>query len=80
MCPHCGCPGDAIAEAVALLEQEEVLAPTLYPVLRVQTDETAGHAVAYTEAGEHYVLLDAGLLDGATSLSLTLLTTNTPVR
>ena len=78
MCPRCGCPGDAIRKAVTEQESKDQ-PPPLYPVARFKTDGTTGTAVAYTEAGKTYLILDATSLFGTTSLEILPLTTNAPI-
>ena len=79
MCPQCGCPASGIIEAVELKRvAEKMLAP--YPVVRVRSDRALGYAVAIKEKNISYLMMDSTLIDGAESLSITLLTTNRPVR
>jgi hypothetical protein len=80
MCPQCGCPASGIIEAVELKHAAEKLrAP--HPVVRVQTDSAKGYAVVVADATDKsYLLFDASLLDAATSLSVTLLSTNIQVK
>ena len=65
-CPHCGCPGSAIAEAVTAAEQ----AARPLPVLCANSDKGSGHALVIEENGTSYALLDSRLLAGAETLSL----------
>lgn len=74
MCPHCGCPGDAIKEAVAEREAEATPPPPK-PVLQVTTDRATGYAVAFKHGEAKYVVMDAALLADTSSLGLSLLTT-----
>lgn len=74
-CPHCGCPGLAIAEAVAAAEQ----AARPLPVLRAESDRGSGNALVITENGNAYALLDARLLAGAETLTLTTVHGDVPV-
>ncbi len=78
MCPHCGCPGDVIAEYVAAKEAEDA-PPPLYPVVELNTDSATGWAVGYADSGESFLVMDAGLLSAATSLDMSPITTNTAV-
>lgn len=68
-CPHCGCPGSAITEAVAIAEQ----AARPLPVLSANSDQGYGQALVIEENGAIYALLDSRLLAGAENLSLTTL-------
>jgi hypothetical protein len=74
-CPHCGCPGLAISEAVAAAEQ----AARPLPVLRAVSDRGTEHALVVEENGMPYALLDARILAGAQTLSLTTLGEDKPV-
>lgn len=74
-CPHCGCPGSAITEAVAAAEQ----AARPLPVLHARSDCGTGHALVIEENGTPYALLDARLLAGAESLTLVTLRDEKPV-
>lgn len=78
MCPACGCPGDAIKEAVAAMQKESEPAPRL-PLVRLKTDRGHGYAVAVGEADRRFLVMDATLLSEASSLELVPLSTNTPV-
>lgn len=78
MCPACGCPGDAIKEAVAAKQKESEPASRL-PLVRLKTDRGHGYAVAVGEADRRFVVMDAMLLSGVSSLELMPLSTNTPV-
>lgn len=77
MCPHCGCPGDAIAEAAAMLT--EAAEPLLSPLVRVEASAGTGYGVGVLEGGTHYVVMDARLLWEAERLTIVPTTTNTPV-
>jgi len=78
MCPHCGCPGDAIAECVSAREIEDA-PPPLCPVAELKTDSVTGWAVGYTEGKGNYLIMDAHLLSAATALDISPITTNAPV-
>ncbi len=78
MCPHCGCPGDAIAEYVAATEAEKA-APPVYPVAELKTDSADGWAVGYTHGAGNFLIMDAHLLAAATTLDISPITTNAPV-
>ena len=78
MCPHCGCPGDAIKDAVAAHEAAE-RPPPIYPVAAFKTGSAQGAAVAYTDGENRYLLIDAYSLMGASTLQITPLATNAPI-
>ncbi len=78
LCPHCGCPGDAIKEAVALREAE-LAGPPILPVARVLSDAGPGHALAVADGGKQYLVMDMQVLGGMTSLEISPLTTNAPI-
>ena len=78
MCPHCGCPGDAIAEYVAATEVEKA-APPVYPVAELKADSADGWAVGYTDGAGNFLVMDAHLLAAATTLAISPITTNAPV-
>lgn len=78
LCPHCGCPGKAIQEAVA--ESVAAAKPLpLFPVASFETDIGEGTAVAYTDGEKRYLLMDALPLMGAANLVITAVNTNTPI-
>ena len=66
MCPHCGCPGDAIKLAVHKAEQ----AAKPKSVVRVVSDFAKGHGVAVKDGDATYVVFDAFLLGDSTKLEL----------
>ena len=66
MCPHCGCPGDAIHSAVAYTE--ELARPKA--VVSVISETASGVGVAIEADGLHYVVFDAFLLAGSSILEL----------
>ena len=66
MCPHCGCPGDAIHSAVAYAE--ELARPKA--VVSVISETASGVGVAIEADGLHYVVFDAFLLAGSSILEL----------
>ncbi len=74
MCPHCGCPGDAIKEAVAEREAAD-MPPPPKTVVKVTTDQTIGHAVALLQRDSQYIVMDAALLADTSSLAISLLKT-----
>jgi len=78
MCPHCGCPGEAIAETVALAE-EEAAEPTLGPVFCVTASAGSGYGVGMIASGLQYLIMDARLLWEADSLTVTAPGTNDPI-
>ena len=78
MCPHCGCPGEAIHDAVAAAETLQ-RPPPVHPVAPFKTDSSKGTAVAYTDGEHRYLVLDALPLFGVASLDITPLTTNAPI-
>lgn len=78
MCPHCGCPGDVIAEYVAAKEAKKAPSP-VYPLAELKTDSAAGWAVGYTDGTGNFLIMDAHLLSAATSLDISPITTNAPV-
>jgi hypothetical protein len=78
MCPHCGCPGDAIKEAAAKLVVEEAALENL-SVVKVITDKTNGHAVAIMVSDQRFVVFDANLLVDASSMETLLINTNESV-
>lgn len=72
MCPHCGCPGEVIHEAVAQrLEEEE--GPPPRPVVRVQSDHAQGLGVAVRFDATPYIVMDGSLLGASQSLRLTVI-------
>jgi len=75
MCPHCGCPGEVIAEAAAQVD-EKLPESTPGPILRVETGAKDGYAVAVTIEESNYLIMDAGLLWDAESLTITPMATN----
>ncbi len=79
MCPYCGCPGYAIAEAAKQKHAAE-RARKPHPVIKIKTDNASGFAVPVKDNGKTFLLLNYDLLDGLTSLSFSLLTTNTSVK
>jgi hypothetical protein len=78
LCPHCGCPGKAIHEAVAAREAAK-RPPPVYPVASFKAGSSEGAAVAYTDGENHYLLIDALPLMGVSSLEITPLNTNAPI-
>ena len=78
LCPNCGCPGQAIKDAVAAQEAAQ-RPPPIYPVAKLKAGNAPGTAIAYTDGENRYLLIDAYPLMGATSLQLTPITTNAPV-
>jgi len=78
MCPHCGCPGDAIAEAV-VRAQAVASEPKLGPILNVDTRTGQGHGIGVSVGGVHYLVMDVRLLWQADSLAITPLGTNSPI-
>lgn len=79
MCPQCGCPASGIFEAVEMKHAAaKLLAPR--PVVKVQSDKATGYAIAVSGNNKRYLVADSALMDGAASLSITLLATNTSVR
>jgi len=78
LCPHCGCPGQAIKDAVA--EREAATRPLpVYPVASFKAGSAEGVAVGYTDGIDNYLLLDAYPLMGAASLEIMPLTTDAPI-
>lgn len=77
-CPHCGCPGEAIAAAVREARAAEVAARPR-PIVQITTDAGTGHGVIVAEGDAAHVLFDAALLTGAQSLSLTTISKAEPV-
>ena len=75
MCPHCGCPGQAIAEAAAQLNEDSPERKP-GPILRLDTGAKDGFAVAVTIGENRYLIMDAGLLWDAESLTITPMATN----
>ena len=78
MCPHCGCPGQAIAEAAAQVD-EKLPESTPGPILRLDTGAKDGFAVAVTIGENRYLIMDAGVLWDAESLTITTIATNSPI-
>ncbi len=72
MCPHCGCPGEAIVSAAAAArteEEAEQLPPP--PFARVKSDSMGeGYAVGVAEQGKQYVVMWFWLLANAESLQI----------
>ena len=66
MCPHCGCPGEAIKQAVYRAEQ----AARPKTVARVVSDSAEGYAVAVKDGDATYVVFDAFLLANSIKLEL----------
>jgi len=75
MCPHCGCPGDAIKDAATKLADQESK-PDRFSVVKVQTDQANGRAVALMDSDQRYLVLDAALLINANSMETFLVNTN----
>lgn len=78
LCPHCGCPGQAIKDAVAEREAAN-RPPPIYPVAVFKAGVQEGVAVAYTDGETRYLLLNAYPLMGAASLEITPVATNTSI-
>ncbi len=78
MCPHCGCPGDAIAEAFAQLEKA-VSSPHYGPLVRIDASGGSGFGLAVQSGSARYIAMDAALIWGADALTITPLTTNAPI-
>ncbi len=66
MCPHCGCPGEAIHEAVRL--EEELTRPKT--IVRVVNDRDGGFGVVIKDKAETYAVFDIFLLAGSNKLEL----------
>lgn len=66
MCPHCGCPGEAIKLAVYRAEQ----AAKPKSVVQVISDSGKGHALAVKDGDSTYVIFDAFLLANSMKLEL----------
>lgn len=79
MCPHCGCPGEAIAEAVAQKEAADAAEPVPGPVVRVTASAGNGYGIAVNIGERQYLVMDARLLWEADSLTITPSTTNSPI-
>ena len=79
MCPNCGCPGDAIAESIILIQETKEIPIPLYPVATLKTDTKSNFALGYTKENTNFLLMDAYLLSQANSLAFTCITTNTPI-
>lgn len=76
LCPACGCPGEAIAEAVER-EAAEAVAPQA--VVAIRTSERDGWGLLVREAGRTAVVLDAALLYGVDALTVHTCPTNTAI-
>ena len=80
MCPHCGAPGEAIAEAVAARaaeEAEEAKAPDGVLVAKVNGRECYALPVAMRDGA--FAVLPADALAGLETLELFFASTNLPV-
>ncbi len=66
MCPHCGCPGEAIQQAVK--NTEEAARPKA--VVSVIADKSTGSGVAIRDTGSTYIILDPFLLADSMKLEL----------
>jgi hypothetical protein len=78
LCPHCGCPGDAIKEAAAALKAEAE-GPVALPVAQLTSDHGQGYAVAVTDGEKRFLIMDLTLIGDSSSLTITPLTTNAPL-
>lgn len=65
-CPHCGCPGQAIAAEAAKRAEET----KLKPVVKVVTPGSVGFGVAVLADKKKYVIMDADLLGELESLKM----------
>lgn len=68
ICPHCGCPSEAIVVAAEKFEKENA-APALLPVARYRTIREEGLALAITDGTFAYLLLDPASLGDSAGLS-----------
>lgn len=68
MCPHCGCPADAIKEAAEQFDKAN-LPPPLFPVARYVTTGGTGFAAAVADGESTFLILDARALGDPTGLS-----------
>lgn len=78
LCPHCGCPGDAIKEAAAALKAEAE-GPAALPLAQLTSDHGQGFAVAVADGEKRFLVMDMMLIADSSSLTITPLTTNTPL-
>jgi len=76
MCPACGCPGEAIVEAVER-EAAEAMAPQA--VVAIRTSERDGWGLLVRDAGRTAVVLDAALLYGVDALTVYTCPTNAAI-
>jgi hypothetical protein len=74
-CPHCGCPGAAISEAVRAAEN----AARPLPLVRIKTEDGDGVAAVIAQTGSLYAVFDGALIFAAQSLALAPLTKDQPV-
>lgn len=65
-CPHCGCPGEFIAEAVQRKEEEK----KPKAVVQVKAEAAGGFGVAVEEDGMRFVILPVAAVGSAESLNL----------
>ena len=80
MCPHCGAPAEAIAEAVAALEAEkEVPQKTPDNVLVAKVNGRECYALPVAMKDGAFAVLPASALDGLETLELFFASTNAPV-
>ena len=80
MCPHCGAPAEAIAEAVAALEAEkEVPKKTPDNVLVAKVNGCECYALPVAMKDGAFAVLPASALDGLETLELFFASTNAPV-
>lgn len=77
MCPHCGCPGETIAEAVAQSRKDkDAETRSLSPIAKVTASAGRGYAVAVMDGMRKYLVMDTTLLWEADFLTITPLATN----
>ena len=80
MCPHCGAPAEAIAEAVAALAEKEEEAPKAPDdVLVAKVNGRACYALPVAMKDGSFAVLPASALAGLETLELFFASTNAPV-
>jgi len=71
MCPHCGCPGEAIHSVVESNRTANVELPSFcHSLVLVTSDQGTGVGVCIRNSAQLYVLTSQNLLAGAQSLTL----------
>ena len=76
-CPSCGCPGEAIAEAADNSARDNVKTPDR--LIKIESDGRAGFAFPVEMADGLFAVAPLEFLLSADSVSLSFISTNTPI-